>query len=76
MVLAGDVAVLGAGELHGLVVAAVAVFQLEGVAARRQAHELAAQADAENRLVLLQGFLQVLDGGFAHFGVAGAVRIA
>lgn len=40
VVLAGDVAALRTAEAHGLVVAAVAVLQLEGVAARGQAHEL------------------------------------
>lgn len=42
VVLRGDIATLGTGKQYGLVVAAVAVFELERVAARGKTHQLVA----------------------------------
>ena len=73
VVLGGDVATVSAYEAHGLVVAAVAVFELEGRCASGLGQQLVAHADAENGLLGGHGGLNVTDGLAAVLGVAGAV---
>ena len=73
VVLGGNVAAVRAHAAHGLVVAAMAVRQLERLRARRQGHELASEAHAENRTVALERLPQMGDGFRTHGRVAGPV---
>jgi hypothetical protein len=74
VVLAGHVAAPGQEILDRLINAAMTVFQLVGIAARRQRQDLVAQADAEDRLVVVhhEG-AQLVDQGAEVLWVAGSV---
>ena len=73
MVLGGDEAFVASGHPHRLVVAAMAVFQLEGVGTRGPGQQLVPHADAEDGLVFLHGLPEVPHRGLTQFRVAGAI---
>ena len=73
VVLGRNVTPVRAYAAHGLVVAAVTVRQLESLRAGRQGHELAPEANAEDRPVSLQRLTEMGDGLGTHRRVAGAV---
>lgn len=73
VVLAGDVALVGAAADHGVVVGAVTIGQLICLATSGNAEELIAKADAEDGFAYLDGFLDVGHGGLTHLWVARTV---
>ncbi len=73
VVLRGDFDLAGVEVLDGMVGAVVAELELVGLAAKRQAEDLVAEADAEERRLageVADVLLRVVEG----LGIAGAVR--
>ena len=73
VILRGDFDFLRAQILHRMIRAMMAEFQFECLAAERQAAELMAEADAENRDAA-EEFLDICDGVRDRFGIAGTIR--
>ncbi len=66
-------ATLASGEPHGLVVAAVAVFEFVCACSGGFSQQLVSHADSADRFVAFEGFADVADGGFGEVRVARAV---
>ncbi|EIL99181.1 putative thioesterase [Rhodanobacter thiooxydans LCS2] len=73
MVLAGDQHVAVVQVLHRVVGAVVAELHLQRLAAQRQAHQLVAETDAEQRDLRLEELAGCRDGVVAGRRIAGAV---
>src|ERR1700722_20643351 len=73
VVLGGDFDLLRAQIFHRMVRTVMAEFQLERVAAQREAAQLMAEADAENRDSAGE-LANILDGVGDGLGIAGTVR--
>src|SRR5271157_947244 len=73
MVVRGDLDLAAGQLLHWMISAVMAEFQLEGFSSERNAGELMAQANSENRLPSHQA-ANVIDRICAGLGIARAVR--
>ncbi len=73
VILRGDEAALAADQNARLVLAAMAVFELVRFRAGGERQNLATEANAENRRLLVEKPAHGFDGFITHFRIAGAV---
>ena len=73
VILRGDLDLAGLEKLDRMIRAAMTELELERFSAEREAKDLMAEADAEDRLVGLQEIARVLDGVVDGRRIAGAV---
>ena len=73
VILGSDEAKVRPYAAHRLVMAPVSIGKLEGLRSRRQGHQLASEADAEDRAVSLQRLPDMVDGFRADGRIAGTV---